>query len=85
MFSGSVAGTGAVPRRFVRFFSHRTHIRPSHEKEHFTDHGLAPYETTFVLPCLLMTANSGFGMVGRDRFRLAFRTLNQAVLEQILG
>jgi hypothetical protein len=24
-------------------------------------------------------------LVGRDRFRLAFRTLNQAVLEQILG
>jgi hypothetical protein len=29
--------------------------------------------------------DSGFHNVGRDRFRLAFRTLNQAVLEQILG
>jgi len=27
----------------------------------------------------------GWCNVGRDRFRLAFRTLNQAVLEQILG
>jgi hypothetical protein len=26
----------------------------------------------------------GFHNVGRDRFRLAFRTLNQAVLEQTL-
>jgi len=38
----------------------------------------AYFETIFVLFCLLVTVNSGFGIVGRDRFRLAFRTLNQA-------
>jgi hypothetical protein len=46
----------------------------------------SPYfETAFVWLCLLMTVDSGFGMVGRDRFTLSSRTLNQAVLEQILG
>lgn len=46
----------------------------------------SPYfETTFVLIYLLRTANSGFAMVGGDRFRLAFRTLNQADCEQILS
>ena len=43
----------------------------------------SPYlETAFVWLCLHMTVDSGFGMVGRDRFRLSFRTLNQAVFEQ---
>jgi len=43
----------------------------------------SPYlETASVLLSLHMTVNSGFGMVCRDRFRLASRTLNQAVFEQ---
>jgi hypothetical protein len=43
----------------------------------------SPYfETASVWLCLHMTVNSGFGMVGRDRFTLAFRTLNQAVSER---
>jgi len=39
----------------------------------------SPYfETAFVWLCLLMTVDSGFGMVGRDRFAFSFRTVNQA-------
>jgi hypothetical protein len=46
----------------------------------------SPYlETAFVLLCLHMTVNSGFGMVGRDRFRLSFKTANQADLEPKKG
>ena len=34
---------------------------------------------------LKISSNSHFRIVGRDRFRLAFRTLNEADFEQILG